>query len=70
MYQKKQGVPPSAITRPRWKLLRFFFNQSINHFIFLPKSAYTENEFDSSGQKKETMAKRNTFIYAHEKNLD
>ena len=43
---------------------------SINYFIlFLPKSAYTENKFDSSGQKRATMAKRYTLIHAHEKNL-
>ena len=41
---------------------------SINHLL-LPKSAYIENEFDSSGQKRETMAKRYTLIHAHEKNL-
>ena len=46
----------------------FFLNhQSI--ILFLPKSAYIENIFDSSGQRKETMAKRYTLIHAHEKNL-
>ena len=34
--------------------------------LFLPKSAYIENKFHSSGQKKELMAKRYQLVHAHE----
>ena len=44
-------------------------NQSIIFILFLPKSAYTENKFDSGGQKKETMAKRYALIHAHKNNF-
>ena len=56
----------NAITKNKIKV--FSINQSM--ILFLPKSALIENKFDSSGQKKETMAKRYTLIHAHEKNLD
>ena len=45
------------------------FNSIQCFFIFAQISIH-RNKFDSSGQKKETMAKRYTLIQAHEKNLD
>ena len=49
------------------KIFMHSINQSV--ILFLPKSAYIANEFDSSGIKKETMAKRYVLIHAQEKNL-
>ena len=51
-------------TRAKPRLLRLdSINQSF--ILCLPKSAYIENKFDSSGQKRDTMAKRYTLIHAH-----
>ena len=47
-----------------------FANVFQSIILFLPKSAYTENKFDSNGQKKETMVKQYTLIHAQEKDLD
>ena len=57
---------PTVKPLQQWPLV--MINQSI--ILFLPKSAYIENKFDSRGQKKETMAKRYTLVHALEKNLD
>ena len=54
-------------------MVRLYFTksyQSIKSIIlFLPELAYIENKFDSSGQKKKTMAKQYTLIHAHGKDL-
>ena len=33
-------------------------NQSFNFILFLPKSAYIENKFDSTGQKEEIVLQK------------
>ena len=48
-----------------------FNTGSINQFYFIfVQISIHRNKLHSSGQKKETMAKRYTLIHAHEKNLD
>ena len=47
------------------------FSHSINQFYFISAQiSIHRNKCDSSGQKKETMAKRYTLLHAHEKILD
>ena len=64
-YSTSMGIPKQGKTNMNHG------HESINQFYFIfAQISIHRNKFDSSGQKKETMAKRYTLIHAHEKNLD